>query len=80
VLAMIVRRGLTLTIIGLAVGAAISTGMTRLLTGMLYGIRPTDLTTFATTAALLLLVSGVASIVPAYRAARLDPIRTLREQ
>jgi putative ABC transport system permease protein len=47
---------------------------------MLYGIRPTDPLTFAATAVLFLLVSIVASSMPAYRAAGMDPMRTLREQ
>jgi predicted permease len=80
VLRMIVRRGLTLALIGLVAGLAISAMMTRLLSGMLYGIRPSDPVTFAAVTALLLLVSLAASSVPAYRAARLDPMETLREQ
>jgi putative ABC transport system permease protein len=80
VLGMIVRRGLTMTLIGVSIGLAISAVMMRLLSGMLYGIRPFDPITFAGTAGLLLLVSVAASMVPAYRAARLDPIQTLREQ
>jgi predicted permease len=80
VLGMIIRRGLTLALIGLVAGLAISAVMMRLLSGMLYGIRPYDPITFAATAGLLLVVSAAASIVPAWRAARLDPIQTLREQ
>jgi predicted permease len=80
VLRMIVRRGLTLALIGLVAGLTISAMMTRLLSGMLYGIRPSDPVTFATVTVLLLLVSLAASTVPAYRAARLDPMETLREQ
>jgi len=80
VLNMIVRRGLTLALIGAGIGLAISAVVTRILAGMLYGIRPTDPVTFAATTALLLLVSVAASSVPAYRAARLDPMKTLREQ
>jgi putative ABC transport system permease protein len=80
VLGMIVRRGLTLALFGLGAGVVISAVMMRLLSGMLYGIRPYDPVTFAATAGLLLLVSVAASIVPAWRAARLDPIQTLREQ
>ena len=80
VLHMIVRRGLTLALIGLVAGLAISVMMTRLLSGMLYGIGPSDPLTFATVTALLPLVSLAASTVPAYRAARLDPMETRREQ
>jgi putative ABC transport system permease protein len=54
--------------------------LTRLLAGMLYGIRPTDPLTFAATAGVFLVVSIAASSVPAYRAARMDPMKTLREQ
>jgi predicted permease len=80
VLRMIVRRGLTLALIGLGAGLAISAMMTRLLSGMLYGIRPSDPITFVAMTAILLLVSLVASSVPAFRAARLDLMETLREQ
>jgi predicted permease len=80
VLGMIVRRGLTLALIGLGTGLAISALVTRLLSGMLYGIRPSDPLTFVTMTGILLLVSFLASSIPAYRAAQLDPIETLREQ
>ncbi|MGB8538391.1 MAG: ABC transporter permease [Acidobacteriaceae bacterium] len=80
VLSMIVWRGLTLAMAGLAVGLFISAMMTRLLSGMLYGIRPSDPITFATVTAILLLVSLAATALPAYRAACLDPLKTLREE
>jgi predicted permease len=80
VLGMIVRRGLTLALIGTGVGLAISAMMTGLLTKMLFGVRPFDPLTFAATTGLLLLVCIAASGIPAYRAARLDPMKTLREQ
>jgi ABC-type antimicrobial peptide transport system permease subunit len=80
VLGMIVRRGLTLAGIGVVAGLAIAAVVTRLLSGMLYGIRATDPLTFAATAGLFLLVSAAASSVPAYRAARMNPMNTLREQ
>lgn len=78
VLSVIVRRGLTLAMAGLAVGLFISAMMTRLLSGMLYGIRPSDPITFATVTAILLLVSLAATALPAYQAASLDPLKTLR--
>jgi ABC-type antimicrobial peptide transport system permease subunit len=80
VLNMIVRRGLTLALIGLGTGLLISAITTRLLSRMLYGIQPYDPVTFAAVSGILLLVSLVATGLPAYRAARLDPMMTLRDQ
>lgn len=80
VLGMIVGRGMKLALLGLGTGLVISTIVTRLLSGMLYGIRPSDPPTFVTMTGVLLLVSFFASSIPAYRAAQLDPIETLREQ
>jgi ABC-type antimicrobial peptide transport system permease subunit len=54
--------------------------VTRLLPGILYGIRPLDPVSFVAMSVLLLLVSVGASSLPASRAARVDPIQTLREQ
>jgi putative ABC transport system permease protein len=79
-LRMIVLRGLTLALAGLVLGMAASAVLTRLISGMLFGVRPTDPVTLAATAALLLAVSVAASCVPAFRASRLDPMKTLREQ
>jgi predicted permease len=80
VLAMIVRRGLMLALPGVAFGIVASAGLARLISGMLYHVRPTDPLTFFCTATLLFVVSMAASIAPAYRAVRLDPVKTLREQ
>jgi len=80
ILGMIVRRGVLFALIGIGLGTAISLAIARLMSGMLYGIRPVDPLTFAATTGLLLLVSVLASSVPAWRAARFDPLRTLREQ
>lgn len=80
VLSMIVRRGLALAAVGLGTGLAISVGVTRLLRGMLFDVQPSDPLTYAAMTGLLLTVSLAASLVPAYRAARLDPMKTLREQ
>jgi ABC-type antimicrobial peptide transport system permease subunit len=79
VLGMIVRRGLTLALAGTAIGLAAAALLTRLMAGMLYGVEPFDPWTFAAVAGILLLVSLAASSAPAWRAARLDPMRTLRD-
>ncbi len=79
VLGMIVRRGLTLALAGIAIGLAAAVLLTRLMTGMLYGVDPFDAATFAVVAGILLLVSLGASFAPAWRAARVDPMRTLRD-
>ena len=80
VLGLIVRRGMLLAAAGLAIGIVVSLVLTRFMQEMLYGVKPFDPLTFVAVSAVLLLVSLVASSVPAYRAARLDPMQTLREQ
>jgi putative ABC transport system permease protein len=80
VLYMIVRRGLTLALIGLGAGLVIATLLTRVLAGMLYGVQASDPVTFAAMSGVLFLVSLAASSIPAYRAARMDPMDTLRGQ
>jgi predicted permease len=80
VLSMIMRRGLNLAFAGLAIGIAASVALTRLLTDLLYGVEPLDPITFISVAAVLLAVSAIASVIPATRAANLDPMQTLRNQ
>ena len=80
ILRQIVRRGLLLTLTGVIAGLALAAAVTRMMTGMLYGVRSSDPLTFAAMAAVLLIVSIAASSIPAWRAARVDPNRTLREQ
>jgi predicted permease len=80
VLAMVLRRGMALAAIGVAIGIVASVALTNFLKGMLFGIRPLDALTFVVVSAVLLLVSLLASSGPAYRAALLDPVKTLRDQ
>jgi putative ABC transport system permease protein len=74
----VVRTALVLGAVGIALGIAGALGLTRLLESFLFGVTATDPATFAGVAALLLLVSLVASYVPARRAAGIDPISALR--
>jgi hypothetical protein len=76
---MVVRRGLTLTMAGALVGLALALPSTRILRSQLYGLTAGDPVTYVATLVLLLLAGAVASDVPARRAARVDPVTTLKE-
>jgi putative ABC transport system permease protein len=78
VVRMIVRQGFGMASIGIAVGVAVATLLTRVMTTLLYEVEPTDLQTFAIAAAGLTFTAVIASLVPALRAARIDPAETLR--
>jgi len=78
VLVLVLRQGLALVIVGVTLGTAAATCVTRLLESLLYGVRPTDPFTFALTAALLIAIGMVASLLPARRATRVEPMRALR--
>ena len=73
-------RGLRLGAIGSAVGIVSALGLTRLLSGVLFGVSATDLTSFARALAVVLGGVVLATIVPAWRASRTDPLRALRHQ
>src|SRR5262249_4537151 len=76
---LVVGRGLTLTVAGLAVGLLGAWFLTQLLTTMLNDVKPTDPTVFAGTAALVLFVALVACYLPARAASRVDPLIVLRD-
>ncbi|HET9982178.1 MAG TPA: ABC transporter permease [Longimicrobiales bacterium] len=78
VIRSVLREGLGLALAGVAIGLLAALGLTRMMTSLLYGVSPTDATTLAGVAALLVVVAGVASGVPAWRAARVDPLVALR--
>lgn len=80
VLRMIVRRGLILTGIGLVIGAAASLALARFLKTLLFGVTATSPWVYATVAGVLLLVAFLASMVPARRAMRADPVIALRSE
>jgi len=66
--------------IGLAAGIAMSIATTRTLSGLLYGIKPTDMMTFAVVSLMLATVALLACIVPVLRATRVDPLMVLRNE
>ena len=78
VLGLIVRDGMAPTLVGVALGAAGALGATRLMRSLLYGVSATDPAVFAVVATMLLLVALAACLVPARRAARVDPNVALR--
>jgi putative ABC transport system permease protein len=80
VFGLVLRGSMKWVLAGLAFGIAGSLGITRLLGGLLYGVRPTDPAVLGIVSALLAGVALLASYVPARRAANLDPIRTLRHE
>jgi putative ABC transport system permease protein len=78
VLELVLREGLLLTLIGLVAGNILALGLTGLLAGLLYGVRPHDPLIFAALSLLLGAVALVGTYIPAHRAARVDPMVALR--
>ena len=78
VLLLILRQGLLLTVIGVGLGLAAAFALTRLLSGLLFGVAAVDVTTFTSISLLLILVSLFACYLPARRAMRIDPLSALR--
>ena len=78
VLLLVLKQGLLLTIVGVVMGLAAAFALTRLLSGLLFGVGAVDLTTFATISLLLVAVSLLACYLPARRAMRIDPLTALR--
>jgi ABC-type antimicrobial peptide transport system permease subunit len=80
VLAMILGQGARMGLGGVVIGLALGFAMARAMTSLLYGVSPTDPATYGAVAGLMLAIALVASAVPAWRATRVDPIRTLRAE
>jgi len=77
---LVVGQGFRLSVAGIAAGLIGAFVLTRLLRAMLVGVKATDPETFGMVAIVFLLVAGMASWLPARRAAALDPARALREE
>jgi predicted permease len=77
---LVVGQGLRLTAVGIVAGLIAAFALTRLMSTMLVGVKPTDPATFITMVILFLLIAAISSWVPAWRAASVDPNEALRVQ
>ena len=80
VLALMMRNGAGVVVLGLCSGGAAAMWLARSLTGLLYEVRPADATTLVTVAALLGLSGLTATMIPAFRATKTDAWKALREE
>jgi predicted permease len=80
VLQLVLRQGMVLALIGIAIGIAVALGLTRFLSSLLYGVKPTDPVTFIAVSVILAGVALLACYIPARRAAKVDPVVALRHE
>jgi putative ABC transport system permease protein len=80
IVAMVLRQASVLIAVGLACGIAVAVGGGRLVKSFLYEVQPVDALTYAAVVLLLLLVGTLAALVPAQRAASVEPVQALREE
>ena len=80
VLRLVLTDGARLTLVGVGIGVAVAFGLTRLMSGMLFGVKPTDPLTFASVALLLSAIALLACCLPARRAMSVDPMVALRHE
>ena len=78
VVRMVLRDGMRLALLGVAIGIVAALGLTRLMAKMLYGVSPTDPLTFLAISVLLLLIAMAACYIPARRAMCVEPVIALR--
>jgi len=80
IVARFLAQGLRVTILGCIAGVALGLALSHFLAGMLYGVTALDPITYASVVSLILLVAALASLIPAIRAARIDPVQVLRDE
>lgn len=78
VMKLVLRRGLLLSVIGIGVGVAGALALTRLISSLLFGVKPIDIVTFAAVSIGLIAVALIACYIPARRATKVDPLVALR--
>jgi len=80
IIALVVRQGMQLTGTGIVLGLVGAAALTRVMSSLLFGISTTDALTFAAVPALLVAVALAATVIPAWKATRVDPMIALREE
>jgi predicted permease len=80
IVGLVVRQGMELAVIGILAGLAGAAALTRVMASLLFGVAPTDAVTFGGVAVLLAAVAFAATVIPARRATRVDPMVALREE
>jgi ABC-type antimicrobial peptide transport system permease subunit len=80
ILKLVIVDGMKPILIGVGIGLAAALGLSRLIASLIFGVRPTDPLTFFAVALILIAVGILANLLPAYRAIRVEPVRTLRDE
>jgi ABC-type antimicrobial peptide transport system permease subunit len=80
IIKLVMKRGMLLVIVGVIIGLISAFVLTRVVANLLFGISATDITTFLQITLLLFLISLIATLIPAWRATKVDPVNALRFQ
>jgi putative ABC transport system permease protein len=79
IVGLVLKQGMTLTVAGVVAGLLGAAGLTRVMASLLFGVKATDTLTFGTVAGVLIVAAFLATVIPAQRATRVDPMTVLRE-